>query len=617
MDSMLIVCGVGALIVAAIVLIKKYRSEEIGDAEAKLQKKYREKIESYIEPANVNSLPLMERLVHCIRKNAVGINECSTLKDEAIKLWRISEESDQPLMVLVMGEFKTGKSTFINALLGKDVLKTDVAPATAVVSILRYGEKPLVQLHHEDGIVTKYAFDKLEEITAEGDASKQALRDSLEYVEIFYPNEMLKKINLVDTPGLNVHRDSHIKSTQKFQSTADVVLWVFNATRSVTRTEIAEIEALGVRLKPFAIVNRIDNIDEEEETIEEVLNNIRKRLGDFVHEVIGVSARQACEAVVNRNDVLLEESGWRRFLAKLEDHFIECSAHLKLTSIKGKIKEFTASFESNLKSQEKANLEKEKYFSDQQTAVADVNNAIGNIDKAETAAFRGQQYIEGATGRFMTKYKDVTCKKFDETKDLSNMADELLSCITNFMPAVEILENHEEAKPIIDNIKMLYDEIDKDAVRFRSWFSYCQELSSESNEIKSENYCIEQLRKEYEKSGLFGGTPIFDFSGRKERLDKTIKARDRRVSRFKDSVESHWRNYKSICLDVIEKNKDVSKVGKKAEEILTRTKAGYEAELYRLENDFEKERARYMEIKQELADGQNILKELNDIVAIY
>lgn len=59
-------------------------------------------------------------------------------------------------MVLVMGEFSTGKSTFINTLLGADVLTTAQIPTTAVISLLSYGETPAVKLHHQDGSVTDY-----------------------------------------------------------------------------------------------------------------------------------------------------------------------------------------------------------------------------------------------------------------------------------------------------------------------------------------------------------------------------------------------------------------------------------------------------------------------------
>lgn len=64
-------------------------------------------------------------------------------------------------MVLVMGEFSTGKSTFINTLLGADVLTTAQIPTTAVISLLSYGETPAVKLHHQDGSVTDYDFTRL------------------------------------------------------------------------------------------------------------------------------------------------------------------------------------------------------------------------------------------------------------------------------------------------------------------------------------------------------------------------------------------------------------------------------------------------------------------------
>ena len=617
MDNTLIVCATTIVILVTIILRKKYCSKLKIDDETRVFQQYRDKIEQYVEPADINKRPPIARLIHTIRKKAMEINKCSIFVDEAVKLWRISEEGDRPLLVLVMGEFKTGKSTFINALLGAEVLKTDAAPATAVVSILRYGEKPQVQLCHGDGNITSYDFNKLEEITAEGDKSKQVLRDSLEYVEIFYPNEMLKKINLVDTPGLNVHRDSHIKSTENFQLRADVVLWVFNATRSATRTEIAEIEALGARLKPFAIVNRIDNIDEDEEGVEEVLDSVRKRLGKFVQDVIGISARQAREAVVNGNDALLEKSGWSGFLAKLDSHFIECSDNLKLTSMKEKIKDFTTCFEHNISDHDKVNKAQEKNFSDQKTAVADVKKAIADISKAKEDAFKGRQRIAQTAKQFMIKYNKSTLEIIKDAEDLAKMSDELLNCIYYFLPFVDFLENDEKAKPIIENINLLNDEIGKEVVRFRGWFSRYTELVNEVNDIDSEHNHVKQLQQEYNCSGLFGGEPIFDFSGRRERLNNAVDDYNNHLEKLQLEAKRHWENYKCICLDVIEKNKNVSCVGEKISELIVKKKAGYEEELQRLENNFDKERAQYMKVKKELEEGQNILGELHNIVTKF
>ena len=176
-----------------------------------------------------------ERLAIFLRNHAHALVSTEDFRTQALALWEIANEAERPLLVAVMGEFKTGKSTFLNTLVGAPVLQTDAAPATAVVTVLRYGGKKTVTLHKKDGTTMPYAFDRRKEITAEGDASLQALRDSLFYVEITYPAPLLQRVNLIDTPGLNVHRQAHIDASEAFQDKADLVLWVFSATRALTR----------------------------------------------------------------------------------------------------------------------------------------------------------------------------------------------------------------------------------------------------------------------------------------------------------------------------------------------------------------------------------------------
>lgn len=306
------------IVLGLLVWFVKHKKSLEGTPEERLLRHYQKQIQNYT-PINLpDDAPVVDRFIKNLKDLAARLNKCTPFVQIAVNLWRISEEGDRPLLVLVMGEFKTGKSTFINTLLGSDVLTADVAPATAVTTMLKYGEHPAVELHYRDGHTEAWPYEKLGEITAEGDETKRNLRESLDYVELTYPNELLKRINLVDTPGLNVHNESHIRNTENFQHKADVVLWVFNAARSVTQTELREIKALGERLKPFAIVNRIDNIDDEDETVEDVLSSVKHRLGNSVQGIFGLSALQAQKAIQSNNNEQLQESGWAYFLEQLE-----------------------------------------------------------------------------------------------------------------------------------------------------------------------------------------------------------------------------------------------------------------------------------------------------------
>lgn len=246
-----------------------------------------------------------KNLIKALRTDAAKVSLMG-VRDEFNTLSAALTEYDRPVLVAVMGEFKTGKSTFLNVMLGEDLLRTDELPATAVVTVLRYSDEPRIVLHFLDGTQRVEDIAKVKSFTSVGDGSLEQLLASIEFVEVFFKCDLLRNINFVDTPGLNDPTKSHVCATERFQQNADEVLWLFDAKHSVARTEIKALKNLREGVKPIAVVNRIDEIDEEEESIGELLTYTRRQLGDSVQAVVGVSAKLA-----QRGD--MESSGWRWF----------------------------------------------------------------------------------------------------------------------------------------------------------------------------------------------------------------------------------------------------------------------------------------------------------------
>ena len=126
---------------------------------------------------------------------------------------RLPRLEEERAVLVVLGEFNHGKTTFVNALLGGRVLPTGVTPTTAIIHEVRYGERPAAtvirrpkELHLDErsrpigGPRESVAFEKLEDLTAEGGISA----DDVLRVEIDYPAELLRdRVTLVDTPGVN------------------------------------------------------------------------------------------------------------------------------------------------------------------------------------------------------------------------------------------------------------------------------------------------------------------------------------------------------------------------------------------------------------------------------
>ncbi|MEO0855152.1 MAG: dynamin family protein, partial [Cyanobacteria bacterium J06648_11] len=147
--------------------------------------------------------------------------------------------------LLVLGDMKRGKSTFVNALLGTNLLPTDVSPCTAVLSVIKYGSRKQVTIHHANGkpplriefaqFKRDYTIDPSEAKALE-DNGQLAFPD-VKYAEIEYPLPLLKPgIEIVDTPGLN---DTEARNRLVLDTLANchAVLFVLSATQPWTLDE--------------------------------------------------------------------------------------------------------------------------------------------------------------------------------------------------------------------------------------------------------------------------------------------------------------------------------------------------------------------------------------------
>jgi small GTP-binding protein len=182
---------------------------------------------------------------------------------------RSIEQLDELFLLVIVGEFNSGKSAFINALVGTPVAAEGVTPTTAQINVLQYG-----------------------------DALDRQVRDAHLHV-ITAPADILREIHIVDTPGTNAIIREHEAITAEFVPRSDLVLFVTSADRPFTETERAFLEQVrGWGKKIVIVINKID-ILESSAQIEEVrafvADNARTLLG-FSPEIFPVSARLALRA---------------------------------------------------------------------------------------------------------------------------------------------------------------------------------------------------------------------------------------------------------------------------------------------------------------------------------
>src|ERR687894_322312 len=171
--------------------------------------------------------------------------------------------------VLVVGEAKRGKSTFVNALIGRDILPTDVDVATSQVFNIRPSEREAYRVRYED--------DSAREITAEdlpryGSRAMPeagvvpALEEIVRWIEVDVPVRFLPKgVSILDTPGLGSLYAGHAQITYRFVPEADAVIFVLESGQPVVDEDLKFIEQiLTVTRNIFFVQTKIDQYSKED-----------------------------------------------------------------------------------------------------------------------------------------------------------------------------------------------------------------------------------------------------------------------------------------------------------------------------------------------------------------
>jgi small GTP-binding protein len=176
---------------------------------------------------------------------------------------------DELFLLVVVGEFNAGKSVFLNALLGQELLEEGVTPTTSRIHVIRYGER----------------------------VARRAGPGGIEVIEA--PVDLLREIELVDTPGTNAIEREHEALTAEFVPRSDFVLFVTSADRPFTESERAFLARLREWGKKVVVVlNKVDILEDAGQVakvVDYVATSCERLLG-FVPEIFPVSAKRALRA---------------------------------------------------------------------------------------------------------------------------------------------------------------------------------------------------------------------------------------------------------------------------------------------------------------------------------
>lgn len=239
------------------------RNRILGDREAELRARERE---------------LLDRLGTAFERFGPDVDP-----DDLRHFNQAREQLSGLFLLVIAGEFNSGKSSFINALLGERVLPEGVTPTTDRINVLKWGEEV------SDELVEAYLLERT------------------------HPAPLLRDINIVDTPGTNAVLREHEELTRDYVPRSDLVLFVTSADRPFTeseRTFLEQIRAWGKKI--VFIVNKIDILGDESDR-QQVLRFVAENGTALLGEeplVFPVTAKNAMQARTSNDEAAWARSGF-------------------------------------------------------------------------------------------------------------------------------------------------------------------------------------------------------------------------------------------------------------------------------------------------------------------
>ena len=229
---------------------------------------------------------LLSQILAFLEGACSQLEEMSLLQDALTQL-------DEPFLLVVVGEFNSGKTAVINALLGEKLLAEGILPTTNEINVLKYGDQSETE---EDGLTVRNL-----------------------------PVPLLKTLSIVDTPGTNVILERQQRLTEEYVPRADLILFVMSADRPLTESEVTFLKYIRKWGKKVVfVINKVDilaNTVEAQEVAEFVKNNAMRLLGVDNPRVLTVSARGAMEAKLKASN-LSRSATWSNSQFETLEQFI-------------------------------------------------------------------------------------------------------------------------------------------------------------------------------------------------------------------------------------------------------------------------------------------------------
>ncbi|MBN1690070.1 MAG: dynamin family protein [Dehalococcoidia bacterium] len=366
-----------------------------------------------------------------------------------------SRLSESRFHLAVLGQFKRGKSTFLNALLGEKLLPSAVVPLTSVPTFISWAPERTIRVAYSGGRTEIFAAadsEQASEILAGyvTEEKNPLNRLAVESVEVGHPSSLLHNgVVLIDTPGIGSTFAHNTEATLKFIPQCDAAFFLISADPPITQVETEFLKSVKARVvQLFFIMNKIDYLSNGEQTeagafLKRVLEE-QAGVGEKI-SIFNISAKQGLEARAGNNVELWRNSGMETVEDHLVKFLVEKKSHVLNRALTRKTQDIVGDSLMQLQLQQRSLSlpldDLEKRIEVFQTKLKEAEKKkITFKDLLAGDQKRTVELINEQSGELFRSYYKQLCDEVDrllrESKDIGSVEKESSQYISEVVPSV-------------------------------------------------------------------------------------------------------------------------------------------------------------------------------------